>query len=190
MVELSFDRVNNVITVASPDTEITVQELHSQIKEYSQLLYNIDLPTICDTEGGGQLSATTNVGFTLKLIDWTLSFEARGGSDYVTCTVSNGNLIAYDTGTSQYVSPITGTAYVTVSVAQDTSAALLNQGELTTLYRLMCNKMTIDQVNSKLQLWNDAGDTVLYEWDLTDKDGGTIALQGTGPTDRGVPTEL
>ena len=46
----------------------------------------------------------------------------------------------------------------------------------------------IDKINSKLQLWNDAGDAVIKEWDVTDKDGVAIELQGTGPVNRGVPS--
>jgi hypothetical protein len=53
--------------------------------------------------------------------------------------------------------------------------------------RLLNNKLTIDEVSSKLQLWNDAGDTVLYEWPLTDKDGNAIVLQAGLPSNRGVP---
>jgi len=37
-------------------------------------------------------------------------------------------------------------------------------------------------------LWNDAGDTILMTWPLTDKDGNTIVLTGTGPANRGVPS--
>jgi len=53
--------------------------------------------------------------------------------------------------------------------------------------RIVKNKLTIDEAGSKLQLWNDTGDAVLYEWPLTDKDGNAIVLQGTGPANRGVP---
>lgn len=53
--------------------------------------------------------------------------------------------------------------------------------------RIVKNRLTIDESNSKLQLWNDAGDTVIREWPLTDKDGSAIVLQGTGPANRGAP---
>jgi len=53
--------------------------------------------------------------------------------------------------------------------------------------RIVKNKMTIDETNSKLQLWDDVGTVILYEWPLTDKDSGSIVLQGTGPANRGVP---
>ncbi len=48
------------------------------------------------------------------------------------------------------------------------------------------NKLTIDEENSKLQLWNNAGDEIMHEWPLTDKDGNAIVLTGRGPANRGV----
>ncbi len=53
--------------------------------------------------------------------------------------------------------------------------------------RHLKNKLTIDKVNSKLQLWSDNGLTLLHEWPITDKDSLPIVLQGTGPANRGVP---
>ena len=52
------------------------------------------------------------------------------------------------------------------------------------------NKLTIDKVNSKLQLWNDAGTSVIQEWPITDKDSIAIVLTGTDPANRGQPVEL
>ena len=54
--------------------------------------------------------------------------------------------------------------------------------------RLLNNKLTIDEAGSSLQLWNDAGTAVLYEWPLTDKGGNAIVLQAGLPSNRGVPT--
>jgi len=54
--------------------------------------------------------------------------------------------------------------------------------------RLLKNKLTINKTTSVLELWNDAGDTILMTWPLTDKDGNTIVLTGTGPANRGVPS--
>ncbi len=53
--------------------------------------------------------------------------------------------------------------------------------------RIVKNKLTIDTVNSKLQLWNDAGTAVLYEWPLTDKDANSISLAAGVPVNRGLP---
>lgn len=54
--------------------------------------------------------------------------------------------------------------------------------------RVVKNKLTIDESGSKLQLWDDAGSAVLYEWVLTDKDDASISLTAGPPANRGVPT--
>lgn len=76
--------------------------------------------------------------------------------------------------------------------ASETSLATI-QADLTTIAgivadtrRIVKNKMTVDEANSKLQLWDDAGENVLYEWPVTDKDGNAVVLQGTGLTNRDV----
>lgn len=51
---------------------------------------------------------------------------------------------------------------------------------------LLDNKMEINKAASELWLYNAAGDTIIKKWPLTDKDGSTIVLQGTGPANRGV----
>ncbi len=58
---------------------------------------------------------------------------------------------------------------------------------VTDIQNIVKNKLTIDTANSKLQLWDAAGTTVLYEWPLTDKDGAAIQLQAGPPANRWVP---
>jgi hypothetical protein len=70
--------------------------------------------------------------------------------------------------------------------ASETALTAIN-GIVTDTRRIVKNKLTIDTANSKLQLWNDAGTAVLYEWDLTDSDGSTVVLQSGPPANRGVP---
>ena len=48
------------------------------------------------------------------------------------------------------------------------------------------NKMEI--VGTELWLYDSAGTVVLKKWPLTDKDGNSVVLQGTGPANRGVRT--
>jgi hypothetical protein len=59
---------------------------------------------------------------------------------------------------------------------------------VTEVRRILKNKLTENKTTSVLELWNDAGDTIIMTWPLTDKDGAPIVLTGTGPANRGVPT--
>jgi hypothetical protein len=57
--------------------------------------------------------------------------------------------------------------------------------------RYNTNKLTIDDSNPlivKLQIWNDAGDSIIYEHVLTDKDGEPVTLQDEIISNRGVQT--
>ncbi len=67
-------------------------------------------------------------------------------------------------------------------------AAPANEVVLDEVRRLLKNKLVIDTATSKLKLYNDAGDTVILSWDVTDKDGNPVVLTGTAPANRGVPT--
>jgi len=46
------------------------------------------------------------------------------------------------------------------------------------------NKLVINEATSELWLYDDAGSTVIKKWPITDKDGGAVVLQGTGPANR------
>jgi len=70
--------------------------------------------------------------------------------------------------------------------ASESSLAAIN-GIVTDTRRVVKNKLTIDPARNKLQLWNDTGTTILYEWPLTDKDGNTITLPAGYPANRGIP---
>jgi hypothetical protein len=63
-----------------------------------------------------------------------------------------------------------------------------DQTDVVIIRRLLKNKLVIDKATSTLKLYDDAGVSVLYTWTLTDKDGNTVVLTGTGPANRGVPT--
>jgi len=52
------------------------------------------------------------------------------------------------------------------------------------------NRYAIDDANDKQQIYGIDGITVLFENTLTDKDGSTITLQGTSPSNRGSKTDI
>ncbi len=59
--------------------------------------------------------------------------------------------------------------------------------EITDTRRIVKNKLTINAAASKLQLWDDNGTSVLYEWPLTDIDGNTVNIGAGAPANRGEP---
>lgn len=181
-----FDKTDKVILIEAPDTSVTVQALLDAVRNFEDEPHNMEVEQICEAVGKDSLGGEDYTGITLKLVnDWRVQFEDRAGAEYIACTISGGNLIAnnaYDNN------PIKPSAYTQVTRAQSTSPTIKNVDDVTVLKNVMYNKMTIDEQNSVLQVWDEAGTAVLYEWPLTNRDGNAISLQGTGPANRGVAT--
>jgi len=115
---LSFDKVNKVITVLAPDTEITIQNLLDSIREFEDELTSMDIPKIASCAGKEPLGGGVVVGLTLTLLDdWQLAFEARSGPSYIQCTVSGGNIVAVNVNGSIYP-----TAFTQVLITASSSA--------------------------------------------------------------------
>jgi len=119
---LTFDKVNKIITVLSPDTEITIQNLLNSIREWEDDLLSMDLPFIASCAGKEPLGGGVAVGLTLTLLDdWQLAFEARTGPEYVQCKVSGGNIVATNANGSIYP-----TAFTQVLITASSSATQAN----------------------------------------------------------------
>jgi hypothetical protein len=101
---------------------------------------------------------------------------------------------AYDP--AKTAAPETGGNVAAIKAKTDTLPATpANEATLTTITgivtetrRIVKNKLTENKTTSELELWDDAGSTIIMRWPLTDKDGASIVLTGTGPANRGVPT--
>lgn len=194
MVGFVFDHRQDPreIIVEAPDTEATIQQIYNAAREWEASPTGSLFPRIFDGAGKQVLTATKTVGITATMRDWKIRFADRAGPTWTHCTITGGNLVYYNTSTQQYGNPLADIQgqYTTVQLEFDVSAALVNDDYILAMYRLVRNKLTIDEDNSKLQLWNDAGTSVITEWSLTDKDASAIVLQGTGPANRGVPTDI
>lgn len=115
---LSFDKVNRIITVQAPDTEITIQNLLNSIREWEDELTSIDMPIVVSCAGKEPLGGGVVVGLTLTLLDdWQLAFEARSGPSYIQCVVSGGNIVADNVNGS-----IFPTAFTQVLITASSSA--------------------------------------------------------------------
>lgn len=120
---LIFNKTTKVITVEAPQTVLTVQDLHDDIRLFEHLNQNLEEGQIAAASGKQSLGGGVQVGITLELINnWRLSFAARPGPDTILCSVSGGNLVA----TNDYENnPIAPTAYTQVNIAQSSSATVI-----------------------------------------------------------------
>ena len=123
MANLTFLKYDRVIQVDAPQTEVVIQDLINQIRDYEDELENMDLEKIADAYGKQPLGTNEFVGITLVLVNnWRVAFEARPGPETVTCYVRGGNLVAendYDNN------PIKPTAFTQVVIAQSSSPTII-----------------------------------------------------------------
>lgn len=120
---LIFNKTTKIITVEAPQTTLTVQDLHDDIRLFEHLNQNLEEGQIAVASGKQSLGGGVQVGITLELINnWRLSFAARPGPDTILCSVSGGNLVA----TNDYGNnPIAPTAFTQVNIAQSSSATVI-----------------------------------------------------------------
>ncbi len=123
---LSFDKVNRVITILEPDTEITIQNLLNSIRQWEDELSSMDMPRIASCAGKEPLGGGVKVGLTLTLLDnWRLAFAPREGPNYTQCQVNGGNIVGSHINGSIYP-----TAFTQIVVTASSSATLQEQGAI------------------------------------------------------------
>lgn len=120
---LVFDKATKIITIESPQTTISIQDLHDDIRLFEHLAQNLEEGTIANASGKQSLGGGVTVGITLELVNnWRIAFAARPGPDTVNCTVTGGNLVA----TNDYDNnPVYPTAYTQVTISQSSSATVI-----------------------------------------------------------------
>lgn len=133
MATLSIDPTVSprIITVLSPDTEISVQELVDKCRDWEDDPENMVYPSLISAAGKEQLGGGTSVGITATLLNALLAFEARPGPTYVQCNVSGGNLVALQADLqTYYTTPIQPTSFTQVVTTASSSATTQNQEQL------------------------------------------------------------
>jgi hypothetical protein len=146
MASLSFDKLNKIITVDSPDTEITIQELIDKIRDWEDEQEQLSIYKVANATGKEELGGGVKVGITLTLIDWKITFEARLGPTWTLCNINGGNLVRYDTDTLTYGNPIEPSAYTTITLTSSSSATLQELEQLQ--YSSFQNAVWVDVTSS------------------------------------------
>ena len=131
-----YDNATRIITIPSPKTTVTCQELLDDIRDYEDDWEALDIPWIAEASGKVDLGGGILVGITLMLIDWKVKFEDRPPPTWVKCEVTGGNLVSWDTVEGKFVGSIAPAAYV--SDTRTTSAsATIRELEIVNLQRLI-----------------------------------------------------
>ena len=122
---LIFDRINRLIIVPITQTEIGIQALINEIRVYEALLHSMDLLQMLKAYGKQDLSGGLYVGITMELLDnWRIKFADRLGPNFVQCSISGGNIVAYDSsGVQQH--PLESSNFVFATIIGSSSATLI-----------------------------------------------------------------
>lgn len=117
---LQFDRVNRIVTVPSPEIEVSVQEIYDQSQDILDRSDYMDMDVFVYAEGKTDLGGGKFIVVTLfMLYGWRVAFEARAGPDLVVCEVSEGNIVGRVGNPASTPShPIAPTDYTHVTIAQ------------------------------------------------------------------------
>lgn len=126
-VRVDWDASPRVITVLSPATTISIQDLVDTCRSLEAELVNLAFPKLINASGKDQLGIGVYVGITCTMLNAQLAFEARGGPSFVQCIVSGGNLVAVDTS-NVIINPIYTTAFTQANYSSSSSATLILSG--------------------------------------------------------------
>jgi len=128
-VTLDWDSSPRVLTVLSPSTELTIQDLVDTLRDFEDGPKGMTEDSLVDAAGKEFLGGTTYVGVTATLQNCIIAFEARGGPSWVLCSISGGNVVAVD-GNGDPIDARLPTAYVSVDRTASASATLQEQEAL------------------------------------------------------------
>ena len=130
-----------IITVFSPATMITVQELVNLVMDWEDEPWNMTYERIIKATGKQELGGGVLVGITATLLNAKLKFEDRGSPTI--CNVTGGNLVAVDSnGASVY--PLEYSTNVMATITASSSATLQEQIDIQ--YASFNNEVTINIV--------------------------------------------
>ena len=134
MVNLNFDHYLKRITVLSPATELSIQDLYNQCKEEETFPYiSTTEGVICTATGKEPLGGNVFVGVTVTMQNgWKVGFEARAGPDNTACVVTGGNLVD---STGVVGEQFFTSSFVQIQYASSSSATLQQQQNIENIER-------------------------------------------------------
>lgn len=136
-----FDEPNKYIIVPAPATEVTVQELVNECRDFEDELANLDILPLISAAWKEDLWWGTTVWITCTLLNgWKVKFEDRAWPAYIPCIISGWNLVSSD-----WSIPYTWSAFVTIWLSSSSSAT--NQNAESIQYASFWWWVSVDVVN-------------------------------------------
>lgn len=120
-----------IVTVASPSTTISIQDLIDTLYHLEYQQENMKYPTIIHDsdfplQGKAEVGTGRFTGILCYLTDALLAFEARPGPTWDQCFVTDGDLVAVSALGALQASPIEPTNFTVVHYQASTSPGLVS----------------------------------------------------------------
>jgi len=112
-----------IITIDSPSTTISIQDLYDTLRILEARVYNLAYSRIISAGGKEALGTSRFVGVTVTLLNALLKFEDRVSDTF--CTVTDGNIVALDVNGDPVLSPLAFSTQVNARIELDVSPALI-----------------------------------------------------------------
>jgi len=125
-ISIDWESSPRILTVLSPSTELTIQDLVDTCRWMENEIGAWDDPALIVAAGKDPLGGGVFVGITATLQNALVAFEARPGPTFELCRVFGGNLVAVDSVGAEVPTPFQSTAFVQVTYAASSSATLLD----------------------------------------------------------------
>lgn len=130
MATLTFFKLAKIIEVDTPQTNVTVQDLVNQIRDYEDnLLCGMDILQLANATGKDCLGGcpTVQTGITLTLLnDWRVRFENQCGPCTIQVDVTGGNLVAINAFCNNPIAPST---FTQVTIQSSVSASIIGSAD-------------------------------------------------------------
>ena len=129
-ISIDWDASPRIILIDAPSTEVDIQDLIDTLRYLESKADAMDNAQVLDAAGKESLKADGSllVGLTVTLNNAQVAFEARGGPDWVLCTIAGGNVVAVEDLEAQtrvYIDARKPTAYISIDRTGSSSATLI-----------------------------------------------------------------
>jgi len=209
MATITFDPITRIATIATPTTEITVQEIYDKARDYEDDADQMSQPLWVTAVGKDQLDATRSLVISLfMLTNARIAFDDRGGPSYEITQVQEGNFVGRtgdkDSAINHPIAPtdfvfptidqaVTGAAVTDTSVTADIAQMQIDiaamEVVLTKIDDQQDGEHTTSQVQGKLVIRNTA-ESRRWEALIWEDEAQTIPYKGEGLETIGQLTEV
>jgi hypothetical protein len=174
-LRFSFDHVAEIILIAAPTLDVTIQEIVDAVAFHRAQPDFIDDEEISRAEGKIPIPGIGNSLIVLTMLDGSrIQFADRPGPDWVQASIGSGVLVT-DDGSN----PIAPGAFVNVNISQAVSGVSIQQPKIDELHQmagLLAGSPMIESSTGRNSLAGVSGDNIDMTFSPNTPNPGDITL--------------